>query len=63
MRRDHEALAEVRDALTPEQFEDLMLAVDEARARQRAELRAAIDAAYGHIPRLMRGPLRRVLGG
>lgn len=42
---------------------DLAAAIDAARARQRAELNAALDQAWGHVPRLLRGPLRRVVGG
>jgi hypothetical protein len=34
-----------------------------AREQQGAELRAAVDGAYDHVPRLLRGPLRRLLGG
>lgn len=47
----------------PADLADLAAAVDQARTRQRAELRTALDAAYGHVPRLLRGPLRKVLGG
>lgn len=68
------SLAELRDALRAEpppdcarladdELADLAAAVEGAAQRQRAELRAAIDAAYGHVPRLLRGPLRKVLGG
>ena len=42
---------------------DLAGAIESARARQREELHAAIDAAYGQLPRLLRGPIRKVLGG
>ena len=34
-----------------------------ARERQSAELRAAIDGAFDGVPRLLRGPLRKVLLG
>ena len=42
---------------------DLAELVREARVRQARELRAAINATYDHIPRLLRGPLRKLLGG
>lgn len=51
------------EGLSDEDRADLEAAVDDALARQRAALRAAIDSAYGHVPRLLRGPLRKVLGG
>ncbi len=41
---------------------DLADAVAEARHRQAAELQAAGDQALRHIPRLLRGPIRKVLG-
>lgn len=44
------------------QLADLAEAIDAARARQRAELNAAIDQAWGHVPRLLRGPLRKIVG-
>lgn len=50
-------------ALPDEQQADLAAAVEDARARQRHDLRAAIDGAYAHVPRLLRGPLRKVMGG
>ena len=50
-------------ALSSADAADLAEAIRDARERQTAELHAAIDGAYHHIPRLMRGPLRKVLGG
>lgn len=41
---------------------DLTDAISEARRRQREALAAAGDRALGHIPRLLRGPIRRVVG-
>ena len=41
---------------------DLTDAINEARRRQREALAAAGDRALGHIPRLLRGPIRRVVG-
>jgi hypothetical protein len=43
-------------------LDDLAAAVEAARRRQAAELAAAGDLAFNHIPRLLRGPIRRVLG-
>jgi hypothetical protein len=48
--------------LSAEQLQDLADAILDARHRQSAELAAAGDQALGHIPKLLRGPLRRVLG-
>ena len=48
--------------LAPEQIHDLAEAVAAARRRQATELAAAGDAAFGHVPRLLRGPIRKVLG-
>ena len=50
-------------ALSDADLADLAGAVQAARERQRAELHAAIDAAYRHVPRLLRGPLRKLVGG
>jgi hypothetical protein len=43
--------------------DDLAAAIRSARERQGAELRAALNGAYDHVPRLLRGPLRKVFGG
>ncbi|HEY3725866.1 MAG TPA: hypothetical protein VGL51_01755 [Solirubrobacteraceae bacterium] len=48
--------------LNSEQLDDLAQAVAETRHRQRAELAAAGDRALGMIPRLLRGPIRRIVG-
>lgn len=48
--------------LPAEQLHDLAEAVAQARRRQAAELNAAGEKALRHIPRLLRGPLRKVLG-
>jgi hypothetical protein len=50
-------------ALSGDDLANLAAAIEAARTRQREELHAAIDAAYGQLPRLLRGPLRKVLGG
>ncbi len=49
-------------ALSHDDLRDLAGAVAEARRRQAAELDAAGDQALRHIPRLLRGPIRKVLG-
>ncbi len=49
-------------SLTGEELEDLAGAVRKARHRQAAELQAAGEKAFGHIPRLLRGPIRKVMG-
>lgn len=48
--------------LPPEHLRDLLAAIDEARHRQAAELAAAGEKAFGHVPRLLRGPIRRIMG-
>jgi hypothetical protein len=53
-----ESLAQLEEA----QLTDLADAVRDARRRQAAELAAAGDKAFGHIPRLLRGPIRKFLG-
>lgn len=35
--------------------------VVDARRRQAAELRAAVEGGLGHIPRLLRGPIKKLL--
>ena len=49
-------------ALAPEHLHDLAEAVRAARRRQAAELAAAGDQAFKHVPWLLRGPIRKVLG-
>jgi len=48
-------------ALSEGELEDLNEAVREARHRQAAELQAAGEKAFGHIPRLLRGPIQKVM--
>ena len=50
-------------ALTDEQVLDLAAAVEAARHRQAASLAEASDRALGRIPRVLRGPVRKVVGG
>ncbi|MEA2213468.1 MAG: hypothetical protein QOF83_3416 [Solirubrobacteraceae bacterium] len=49
-------------ALTGAQLADLTTAITEARRRQREALAAAGDRALNHVPRFLRGPIRRVAG-
>ena len=49
--------------LAPEQLEVLHRAVADARARQAAALRTAIDDGLGFLPRLMRAAVKRALLG
>ncbi|HEY2316741.1 MAG TPA: hypothetical protein VGH67_00455 [Solirubrobacteraceae bacterium] len=49
-------------ALTEEELRDLGAAIADARHRQAAALAEAGDRALGHIPRLLRGPIKRVVG-
>lgn len=53
------ALGELRD----DDVRRLAEAVRQARRQQAKELGAAADRALGHIPRLLRGPIRKVMGG
>ncbi len=48
--------------LDREELLDLAAAVRDARHRQAAALAQAGERALGHIPRLLRGPIRRVVG-
>jgi hypothetical protein len=50
------------DQLNDAQLQDLADAVKDARHRQAAALAQAGERALGHIPRLLRGPIRRVVG-
>lgn len=48
--------------LNPDELEDLTAAIRDARKRQAAEIDAAGNRALGFIPRLLRGPVRKVVG-
>jgi hypothetical protein len=50
-------------ALSEKQLRDLAAAIADARHRQAAALQEAGDRALGRIPRLLRGPIRKVAGG
>jgi hypothetical protein len=48
--------------LTDNELNDLSDALAEARHRQAAALAEAGDRALSHIPRLLRGPIKRIVG-
>jgi hypothetical protein len=48
--------------LSDEELNDLATAIRDARRRQAAEIEAAAERALGYVPRLLRGPLRKVVG-
>ena len=48
--------------LSDDELGNLAEAIGDARHRQAAELHAAGEKAFGHIPRLLRGPIRKVMG-
>jgi hypothetical protein len=48
--------------LAEDELADLAAAVAGARHRQAAALAEAADRALGHIPRLLRGPIKRIVG-
>ena len=50
------------NALSEEQLRDLTAAIADARHRQAAALEEAGERALGRIPRLLRGPVRKVTG-
>jgi hypothetical protein len=49
--------------LSEAQLDDLAAAIKDSRHRQAAALEQAGERALGRIPRLLRGPVRRVAGG
>ena len=48
--------------LSDEESERLATTIHAAREHQRAALAQAGEAAFNHIPRLLRGPIRRLVG-
>lgn len=44
------------------ELHDLTEAVREARRRQAAEIDAVADRALGFVPRVLRGPIRKIVG-
>ena len=51
-------LAQLQD----DELADLTAAIREARHRQAAEIDAAADRALSFVPRLLRGPIKRIVG-
>ena len=54
--------AEGLDGLSDAELATLAELVVSARRRQAAALQAAAEDAFNHIPRLLRGPVRKVIG-
>jgi len=50
------------DRLSPEQLADLTQAIADAKRRQAQALEAAGEQALGHLPKVLRIAVRRVLG-
>jgi ribosomal 50S subunit-associated protein YjgA (DUF615 family) len=48
--------------LSEDELNDLATAIRDARRRQAAEIEAAAERALGYVPRLLRGPIRKVVG-
>ena len=48
--------------LSDTELRDLSAALADARHRQAAALAEAGDRALSHIPRLLRGPIKRIVG-
>lgn len=51
------------DQLSPEALSELVAAIRERKVDQRRELHEAIENGLGAVPRLMRGPIRKILFG
>ncbi|MFZ1997185.1 MAG: hypothetical protein WAU75_23925 [Solirubrobacteraceae bacterium] len=52
----------LRDQLSDQELADLAAAVADARHRQAAALTEAGERALSHVPRLLRGPIKRIVG-
>jgi hypothetical protein len=50
------------ESLTAPQLTRLADAVDAARRRHADDLRQGTATALGHVPKLLRGPVRRIVG-
>ena len=50
-------------SLSKPQLEQLVLALETAKGKQRAALEVSTEAALSHIPMLLRGAVRKVLFG
>ncbi len=48
-------------ALSPAEIDSLTQSVRRARRAQQEQLQRAFESALGHIPMLLRGPVRKIL--
>lgn len=53
----------VLDELSPDEAAELLELIAAARDTQQAALDEAVEAALGHLPKLVRGTARRILFG
>jgi hypothetical protein len=53
----------VLDLLTEQESAELQVLIDDARATQRKALDASISEVLGRLPRLARGPARKIMFG
>lgn len=51
------------ERLDADQLQVLVNGFGKARTRQHSELEAAIDSALGYLPRLLRGPVTKIIRG
>ena len=49
------------EALTADELERLAKLLTEAKQRQKAQVDTALTESLGHIPLLLRGPVRKIL--
>lgn len=54
-------LGSIEPRLTAAERERVLATVEQLRASRRLELARAIDAALEHVPRILRGALKKVL--
>jgi len=52
----------ILDGLSAANSRKLLALMTDARAQQQAALEKALEGALSHIPMLLRGPVRKVLG-
>ena len=50
-------------ALNDEELAELASCLRQAKRAQREQIRRAFDGALSHVPFLLRGPLKKMLGG
>ena len=49
--------------LSDEELAQLATCIRQAKREQREQIRRAFDSALSHVPFLLRGPLKKMLGG